>query len=272
MSAEASRILFCDYDGDFEFASQLSQVGFAIDQIRPDALRQVAVGDHQVFLFSFGQPDSLMKVLKTCEKLKYAELSTPLLLLARTPMGPEFLNHQKSKFAANSYVSNPTSEAMLLDALDALVGCPMPPHLKSARMFSSDSSQVEQLAEKLKDRVTELEAEILRLKDKLSESDQPREDSWRPKLKALLEGQKLQFQTESERLQVQLSEVEAKLLDREMRIKDLEVLTEKAKKKLEETASQHEKAQETLRSFYMTKLKSLEQEKKDLEQKLAQTG
>ncbi len=272
MSGGASRILFCDYDGDFEFASQLSQIGFAIDQIRPDSLRQVAVGDHQVFLFSFGQAESLTKVLKTCEKLKYAELSTPLLLLARSAMGPEFLNHQKTKLAANAYVSNPASEGQLLDALDSLVGCPLPPHLKGAKFFSSDHSEAEQTVEKLKNQVAELEQQIAELKEKTAKADEPREDSWRPKLKALLEGQKLQFQTESERLQVQLSEVEAKLLDREMRIKDLESLTEKAKKKLDEVSSQHEKAQDTLRGFYMTKLKALEQEKKELEQKLAQAG
>jgi hypothetical protein len=93
MGQSSGRILFCDYDGHFLFADTLSRVGFAVDQIRPDALRQVGVGDHEVFLFSFGLPDSLPKVLKTCEKLKFAELKTPIALLARELMGPDFLNH-----------------------------------------------------------------------------------------------------------------------------------------------------------------------------------
>jgi len=256
MSGGDCRVLFCDYDGEFEFAETLSRVGYLVDQIRSDALRQVGVGDHQLFLFTFGNPDSLPKVLKTCEKLKFAELSTPIVLLARAPMGPEFLNHQKTRYAADAYISNPSSEAILLDNLDLVVGCPIPPQLKGPRLF-----------EDLKSQIQELEAELEVLRGKSEQAIKQERDALKPKLKALLEGQKLQFQTESERLQVQLSEVEAKLIDRESKIKELETAQDRHKKKLEDVIAQHDKAQQTLRDFYMAKLKALENEKRELEKK-----
>jgi len=266
MSAHASRILFCDYDGEFQFSEELSRVGYAIDQIRPDALRQVGVGDHQLFLFSFESKDSLSKVLKTCEKLKFAELSTPIALLARQPMGPDFLNHQKAKYAADAYISNPATEAGILDILDPLIGCPIPPHLKSARLYSSDDPEDQRALESLKQQIAKLEEELQQAKG-MSQEAREKEEALKPKLKALLEGQKLQFQTESERLRVQLSEVEAKLLDREAKIKELEATQERVKKQFSDIVSQHEKAQQTLRDFYMNKLKTLENEKRELEKK-----
>lgn len=256
MSGEDCRVLFCDYDGEFEYSETLSRVGYLVDQIRSDALRQVGVGDHQLFLFSFGQPDSLSKVLKTCEKLKFAELSTPIVLLARSAMGPDFLNHQKTRYAADAYISNPPTEAALLDSLDLVVHCPIPPQMKGPRLF-----------EDLKVQIQELEAELEVLRGKSEEAIKQERDALKPKLKALLEGQKLQFQTESERLQVQLSEVEAKLIDRESKIKELEASQDRQRKKFEELISQHDKAQQTLREFYMNKLKSLEIEKRELEKK-----
>ncbi len=254
MSLEAGRILFCDYDGDFAFAEDLSRVGFIVDQIRPDALRQVGIGDHQVFVFSFGEAETLPKVLKTAEKLKFAELKTPMVLVARASMGPDFLNHQKSKFPADAYISNPLSEAVVLDALDELIGCPIPSHLKSARLFTNVESEEDRMIQGLKEKVQALEAQ---LKGQSDQAAQQERDALKPKLKALLEGQKLQFQTEAERLKVALSEIEAKLLDREAKIKDM--------------SSQHEKAQATLREFYMNKLKQLEQEKRDLEKKTSES-
>jgi hypothetical protein len=226
----------------------------------------VAVGDHQLFLFSFGQKDSLSKVLKTCEKLKFAELSTPIALLARDSMGPEFLNHQKSKYAADIYVSNPASESGLLDALEPVLGCPIPAHLKAARLYSSEDPEGQKLIEGLKVQILQLEDEVQNLRG-LSKEAKDQQEAMKPKLKALLEGQKLQFQTESERLRVQLSEVEAKLLDREARVKELESTQDRAKKNFEEIVRQHEKAQATLREFYMNKLKALEAEKRELEKK-----
>lgn len=258
MSFEAGRILFCDYDGDFEFAENLSRVGFAVDQIRPDALRQVAIGDHQLFLFSFGVFDSLSKVLKTCEKLKFAELTTPIALLARQSVGPDFLNHQKTRYAANVYISNPLSEGMVLDALEPLIGCPVPAHLKGSRLFTNMESEEERMISSLREKIQSLEEEVLSLQGKSDEVLKQERDALKPKLKALLEGQKLQFQTEAERIKVALSEVEAKLLDREAKIKELEA-----------AHSQHEKAQATLREFYMTKLKLLEQEKREAEKKIS---
>jgi hypothetical protein len=269
-NALAPRILFCDYDGDFAFADMLSRVGYVVDQIRPEALRQVAIGEHQVYVFSFELLDSLSKALKTCEKLKFAELSTPIVLLARQSLGPDFLNHKTTRYAANLYISHPSSDGALLDAMDSVVRCPLPPSTKTSRVFGQDDGASDKMVMSLKAQIAKLESQLSELRgdrEKTSREIEEQRDALKPKLKALLEGQKLQFQTESERLKVQLSEVEAKLLDREAKIKDLELQSERITQKIEEITSQHEKAQKTLREFYMSKLKAFESEKKDRDQK-----
>ncbi|MDB5037971.1 MAG: hypothetical protein JWQ35_1499, partial [Bacteriovoracaceae bacterium] len=101
-----------------------------------------------------------------------------------------------------------------------------------------------------KARLQELELKIAQL-----EGARRATDSIRPKLQALLKGQKLQFQSETERLTFQLSELEAQLLDREAKMKDLEGSREKFKHKLEEVTKNHEKSQQALREFYQGKLK-----------------
>jgi len=269
-SSSPTRLLFCDFDGAFQFSDELTRIGFLVDQIRPEALRQVAVGDHDLFLFSFETSAALPKVLKTSEKLKYAELATPIALWARKPMGPEFLNHQAVEHHANLYIHAPSSISHLLDALSALVVIPVPPHLKSSSFFLEGDIQSDKIVEEYRAQIVRLEQEIERLRKQIHDSSsEGAGESLRPRLKALLEGQKLQFQTESEKIKVQLSEVEARLLDREARNHELELSLTQLQAKLSEATQSHEKAQKTMRAFYLQKLQAVEGEKKDLEKKIS---
>lgn len=258
MSAELSRLLFCDYDGEFKFAEVLSQLGYAVDQIRPDALRQVTVGDHSLYIFAFENDGEMRKALATCEKLKQASLPTPILLLNHAPATPEFLNHKVATYHADAYVSNPHSENSLLDALDPLVPCPVPSALKGSLHFIREEQEIREALSRYKTQVTELEKKIEELeqtrnldKESIDKALEAQRNFYKPKLKALLEDQKIQVQTETEKLKFELSEVQAKLLDREMKLR-----------KLEAQAGEHEKSQAKLREFYMQKLKALEQEKR----------
>ncbi|MBN8554127.1 MAG: hypothetical protein J0L93_01675 [Deltaproteobacteria bacterium] len=248
------RVLFCDYDGEFEYADTLSKIGYIVDQIRPDALRQISVGEHQVYIFMFQAEEHMKKAMRTCEKLKAAELTTPIFLLNRAPATPTFLNHKTATGAADAYVANPSSENVVLDALETLVGCPVPISLKgNIQLLQEEKDRLEEIEEYRK-RMTELEKKIEDLqgdRSKTEEALEAQRNFYKPKLKALLEEQKIQVQSETEQLKFELSEVEAKLLDREMKIK-----------KLEEAIKSQEKAQNTLREFYQSKLKSLESEKK----------
>lgn len=242
----------------------LSRVGYVVDQIRPDALRQVSVGDHKVYIFAFQTEASQKKALKTCEKLKSAELGTPLVLLSLLTASPELLNHQTVTLKADAYVINPKTESPLLDAMDLIVGSPMPASIKGNMNFLSSAEKKEKTAEFQK-KIDELQKKIGELegiKNKTEEALEAQRNFYKPKLKALLEGQKIQIQSETERLKVQLSEVEAKLLDRELKVKELEQFKERHKQKLEELMLSHEKAQNTLREFYQNKIKSLEADKK----------
>ncbi len=263
------RILLCDFDGAFQFAEELASVGFLVDQIRPDALRQVAVGDHDLFLFSFETLDGLNRALKTCDKLKAAQLSTPIGLLARAQLGPDFLNHQQSSSPADLYVHAPRSVSVLLDELSEILGCPLPPHFKSNSFFLEGDVESENLIEEYRAHIAQLEEEVRNLRRRnLDEPHSEDKEDLRPRLKALLEGQKLQFQTESEKIKIQLSEMEAQLLDREAKTHELESLVAQLYKKMDEISESHEKAQNTLRAFYMQKLQLMESEKKELEQKM----
>ena len=265
-----ARILLCDFDGDFLFADELTRLGFLIDQIRPDALRQVAVGDHDLFLFSFETLNELTRVLKTCEKLKFAELETPIVLWSRKLMGPEFLNHQQSQYPANLYINSPDSLAAFLDELARIVEFPIPAHLKTSNFFVEGDIESEALVEEYRAQIIRLEEEIQQLREKVADGEEKSgRESLKPRLKALLEGQKLQFQTESEKIKVQLSEVEAQLLDREAKTQELELTLAQLHKKLDEAQQSHEKAQKTLRAFYLQKLQTVESEKKELEQKIS---
>lgn len=257
VSTEPIRILFCDYDGEFKFGDVLSRLGYAIDQIRPDALRQVTVGDHQVYVFAFVNNDNMQKALRTCEKLKQANLPTPILMLNHAAATPEYLNHKVSANPADGYVANPTSEYHVLDALDLLVGCPVPVALKGSLHFVREEQEIRNALENYKQQVTELERKIGELeavrnqdKESMDKALEAQRNFYKPKLKALLEDQKIQVQSETERLKFELSEVQAKLLDREMKVRKLEV-----------DAQEAEKSKAKLREFYMTKLKALEQEK-----------
>lgn len=264
MSSEPARVLFCDYDGDFKYADVLSQLGYAVDQIRPDALRQVTVGDHTIYIFAFQGDAEMRKALQTCEKLKQANLPTPVLLLNHSAAIPEFLNHKMTSHHADAYVSNPNSESVVLDAVDMLVGCPVPSALKGSLHFVRDEQEIRDSLSRYKQKVSDLEKKIEELeamknqdKDTIDKALEAQRNFYKPKLKALLEEKNVQMQTETERLKFDLSEVQAKLLDREMKLR-----------KLEAEALEHEKTQSKLREFYMQKLKTLEEEKRSLESTL----
>lgn len=263
---ERSRVLFCDFDGEFEMADALSEVGYLVDQIRPESLRSVTVGEHAVYLFAFGKPETTAKVLKITEKLKLAELLTPILLFCRGVASPEFLNHQSQRLAAEAYIANSNSEAELLDRLEELLGLPRLPNLD----WGYSNKDFEKEAESYRQRIALLESELLQLRESASSLDKALEaqrNYYKPKLKAMLEGQKLQVQSEIERLRVNLSEVEAKLLDREARIKELEQAQQNQQRKLQVLSASHKKAQDSLRSFYQKKLRD---QKKLIDQLLSE--
>jgi len=267
MTNELCTILFCDFDGDFKFAATLSKIGYSVDQIRPDSLRQVSVGDHKAYIFAFESENSMKKAMKTTEKLKAAELKTPIILLNYGKPDAEFIHHQSSPYRADAYVANVT-ETRILDVLDSYVGCPVPPALKSSLQLLAEDKELRQNAESLRKQVDELEGELQIARSKpgvssesLDKALEAQRNYYKPKLQALLKGQKIQIQTETERLKVALSEVEAKLLDREMRIKELEGIKEKTRIKIEELTNSHEKAQQKLREFYQNKLRALEGDK-----------
>jgi hypothetical protein len=252
MGEDGCHLLFCDYDGEFPFSETLSKLGFLVDHVRPDSLKHVTVGDHEAYIFSFRKPENEKYALTTCERLKIAELPTDILLLNMGPATPEFLNHQNSQHSADAYIVNPKSITPLLDALDSLVGCPIPTSMKGSLQLLQDEKERRASLDSFKNRIAELEAKIQEL-----EGVRKTSDSLKPKLQALLKGQKLQFQTETERLKFQLSEMEAQLLEREARIKELEAAREKNKLKLEELTRNHEKSQQAIRDFYQQKIKSL---------------
>jgi chromosome segregation ATPase len=106
----------------------------------------------------------------------------------------------------------------------------------------------------LEKRIESLEQDRNQDKESIDKALEAQRNFYKPKLKALLEDQKIQVQTETEKLKFDLSEVQAKLMDREMKLRKLEVQVQ-----------EHEKSQAKLREFYMQKLKVLEQEKRDLE-------
>jgi len=240
------RLLFCDYDGEFEQAAVLSKLGFLVDQIRPDGLRSVAVGEHSAYLFVFEKLESKEEVRKICKKLKSAGLVTPIVVVGLTK------GFGESDFADADYVIvDPTSESELLDTLDDMVGCPSPNFLRF------DTSSSEMGSEKIKS----LEDEVEKWKksaENMNKALEAQRNFYKPKLKALLEGQKLdKHDSELEMLKVKLSEVEAKLLDREARIKELEQMKQMHKAKLEKLVDSHHKAQQSLRSFYQEKIRQI---------------
>lgn len=267
MQAGLSRILFCDYDGDFEYADVLSSLSYVVDQIRPESLRAVNVGDHALYLFSFESREKTHEVLEVCEKLKAAELYTPIVLLCRSEPAPEFLEHQrKSHLKADAYLAHLRSEAQILDCLDEFLGIPKPFFLRHPVEPKAEETKTEVLkkdeaVEVLQKQVASLEAELLQVREEavaLDKALEAQRNFYKPKLKAMLEGQKLKVQSETESLKVRVAEVEAKLLDREARIKELEQSRKNYKKELRALNESHQRAQEKLRDFYQSKIKSLQ--------------
>lgn len=246
------RVLFCDFDGPFDFSDTLSSIGYVVDQIRPDALRQISVGDHDLYLFSFDTDEHQKKAIKTCEKLKQADLKIPIILMNREVVSPEFLNHQGSRYAADGYVARPQSPAVLLDAIERLIGVPVPLSLKgNVQIVSDDREELETARIKileLQKEIESIQSEHHKNGESLEKALEAQRNYYRPKLKALLEEHSVQLQTETERLKVRLSEIEAKLLERESRLKEVE--------------GNHEKALSKLREFYQNKLRALETGKK----------
>jgi hypothetical protein len=251
---ELQRVLFCDYDGEFQYADSLSQVGYLVDQIRPDALRSIMVGEHLAYILSFESDDSCKKALRVCEKLKMAELKTPIFLVYRSGQDPNFLNHRGSEHSADGYLLNPQSESPLLDVLADRVGLtPLP-------FFGASDSEIKAKIADYELKIEELEKELLSLKGAATSLDKALEaqrNFYKPRLKALLEGQKAGSQTESEQLRVRLSEVEAKLLEREAKLKELEQSKKSNEMKIQKILESHQKAQQSLRQFYQEKIKKL---------------
>lgn len=267
---ELSRVLFCDYDGDFRYADTLTRLGYLVDQIRPESLRAVNVGEHAVYLFSFEDQERTADVLSLCDKLKAAELLTPIVVYCRRAAAPSFLSHAKTATQpADAYLHNLISEAALLDTLDELVGSPIPLVLRSLLPSAEDTdvSKTEQmdsaaLIQQLQQRIEALEAELQEVQGEASALDKALEAQrqfYKPKLKAMLEGQKLKVQSETERLKFKLSEVEAKLLDREAHIKELEQSQKNQKKVLTNLMQSHQKAQEQLKTYYQNRMENLGQ-------------
>ncbi len=198
-------LLYCDYEGEFKYSEALSRIGYVVDHVRPEALRHVNVGDHQVFVFVYSQPDNAQAAGQTAEKLKMAELPSEIVLLNMAP----------DSTINPSEINGAVSVNSLLDELDRLVGTPFPPSLKTAMgAFRGDREK-----EVYRQRIAELEQKVHEL-EQVQKVAVGQEDL-KPKLQALLKGQKLQFQTETERLKIQLSELEAKLIDREAKLKEL---------------------------------------------------
>jgi len=253
---ERGRLLFCDYDGSFELADRLSLSGYLIDQIRPDGLRGVTVGDHSVYIFVYEKKSNGKAVQKICEKLKGAELLTPIIVVNR---GGEKNDNATTRidFADFNLVGNSPEadlKKILRDQLQIL-----PPDMISEQteVFALDP----QIENDLMSRVKQLEASLKSLSDEneklKAKKDVPAEDL-RPKLQAMLEGEKKKAQTETERLQFRLAEIEAKLLDREARLRDLESQQAHIKNRAYQMKDSFQKAQTSLREFYMSKIRELE--------------
>ena len=204
-------------------------------------------------------------VKKICRKLKSAELLTPIVVVGLSPScRGEVFDY------ADHVLLLPESESLLLDTLDEIMGTPPPLFLSQQNevevvAVAVDSHQSEESPEKL----SELEAEIAQLKETAESATKALEaqrNFYKPKLKALLEGQKVdQHNQEFERLRVKLSEVEARLLDREARIKELEQMRKTHKAKLDQLLESHQKAQQSLRSFYQDKIRTLSPNKMEEE-------
>lgn len=221
-----------------------------MDQIRPDGLRSVAVGEHSAYLFVFEKLESQDEVRKICKKLKAAELLTPIVVVGLTQ------GLHSDYFQDADYVLvDPKSESELLDTLDEVVGCPPPNFLRfdSEWSNSSEAPQSEQ--------IKVLEDELEKWKksaEGMNKALEAQRNFYKPKLKALLEGQKVEKHDNAlEMLKVKLSEVEAKLLDREARIKELDQMRQMHKSKLEKLMDSHQKAQQSLRSFYQEKIRQI---------------
>lgn len=257
---EQARLLFCDYDGDFELAKKLSRSGYLIDQIRPDGLRSVAVGDHIAFVFHFAKPESTSSVLKTCEKLKAAELSTPIILVCREKSNSDFLNHRQAPHHADFYFLGDEVlkdlASVLTEQLGAVPASDVPDENTERTEILSKTEKVS-----LKDRLVKLEQDLesaLKESEKLKRELKAHRDSVKPKLKALLEGEKKKAQTETERLKVRLSEIEAKLLDREARLQELQRQQDQADERFTKLKESYQKNQQLLKEDYAKKIRELE--------------
>jgi hypothetical protein len=252
------RILFCDYDGDFEVADRLSLSGYVVDQIRPSGLRAVTVGDHAVYLFSFQSASHLESVLKICHKLKSAELQTPIVLMNLGEILKSFDDHAQTPHSANFYVQGENPEEQIIEILaNGLQLSPAQLFSASSEGFALGSLKDDEIT--LRMRSLETELETLRAELEQSKKEIARKgDDLRPKLKAMLEGEKKKAQTETERLKVRLSEVEAKLLDREARLVESQRQIDALRVKMIQVKDSAQKSQAQVRDFYVKKIRELE--------------
>lgn len=257
-----NRILFCDFDGEFELAEDLTRLGYLVDQIRPDGLRSVAVGDHCLYVFSFGKIETTPEVLRICRKLKSARLPTPIALLSRADtVSEEFTEHRSSSHAADDYIHGASLLEGLLDCIDRFTKSPFPLSLRGSSQVAPSIQKAEEDHDgrDYEEEIKQLQKELTELRESSQQMDKVLEaqrNFYKPKLKALLEGQKMQSNSEVDQLLVKLSEVEAKLLEREARVHELEQFKKKQKDKVQRLLSSHQKAQQSLRHFYQEKLKS----------------
>jgi chromosome segregation ATPase len=248
------RILICDFDSGGELAGDLRCVGYSVDEVKVDDLRSVHVGDHDLYVFTFRQEAQLPSLLKMTEKLKAAQLKTPMVLVSIEKAPTDFLKHSETKYRADAYLEmKENSSAEILDLAENFLGLS---EVQLSNPYASRKTNDED-AKLYQAKVQELEGELNQLRQEASSLDKALETQrnfYKPKLKALFEGQKLQVQSETEQLKFKLSEVEAKLLEREARIKELEQSQANQDQKLKRIESSHRKAQESLRSFYQRKL------------------
>jgi len=260
-------LLVRDFEGKFAFCDMLSKVGYLVDQILPEALKHVTVGDHDLYIFSFQSEENMQRALKIVGKLKQAKLPTPIFLLNFSPPSPDFLNHQKAEFAANGYLAAPRSENVILDSLDRLVGSPVPSSLKGRLQFLQADQEQKEVVDSYRKKIQDLQNQLNDIEgakgDSLDKALSAQRSMFKPKLDAMLKGQELQHQTETEQLKFALSEMEAKLLDREAKLQQFESQAEPAGT---------EKALQTLREFYQSKLKTLESEKRNLERLISENS
>lgn len=256
VDAEHYRLLFCDFDGGFEYADFLMNFGYFLDKIHPSSLRHTSIDEYQICIFSFRNPSGLEHALKACDELKSASFSSPIVLLNESQGVIDFIvDHDQAINYANAYCNIEEGLAALFDTLDCLHKSSQRAAEKLYDTASDEDRDERNIVHEYECRLRELQEKLQTLESQSAETLEAQRNFFGAKLKAaLLESQKRQNETAS--LLVQLSEIEAKLLDREVKIKESEYFRDKNQQRLNEIRSTHERAQQAIRQFYQNKIRS----------------